>query len=381
MTSAKSAGRVDARGAAKGNTAMLWKIGIGAAVGLVLGYLAGRRVKCSTGACLLTMSPWIGAISGALLGGIAAFAFASAGEAEARRGSSTASTGPTAPGEVRHVESAEQFDRLLAGGRPVLADFYADWCAPCRILAPVIASLAGEYADELRVVKVDVDKLGALARRYKVRAIPTVYLFADGREVAHWVGVKHKAQYAERIESLLKERRKDKTMTQPKKVTMKGNPVELVGSVPEVGQAAPAFIAVGNDLSEVSLSDFAGKTVVIAAVPSLDTKVCDMEARRFNAEAAKLGDVSILVMSMDLPFAQKRWCGSAGADAVQTLSDHRDASFGRAYGVLIEGLRLLARSVFIVDAGGKIRYVQLVDELMNEPNYDEALAALGDVRT
>ncbi len=131
----------------------------------------------------------------------------------------------------------------------------------------------------------------------------------------------------------------------------------------------------------MKLSDFKGKRLVVCSVPSLDTPVCDTEVRRFNEHATSLGDdVTVLVVSMDLPFAQKRWCGAAGVRNVQTLSDHRDASFGNAYGVLIEDLRLLARAVFVVDKGGRIRYIQLVKELSNEPDYEAALKALREIQ-
>ena len=133
-------------------------------------------------------------------------------------------------------------------------------------------------------------------------------------------------------------------------VTMKGNPITLMGTELQVGDQAPDFVAMDNDLNPVSFDSFRGKVCIISSVPSLDTPVCDMETRRFNDEAGRLGDdVEILTISMDLPFAQKRWCGAAGVDKVQTLSDHRDAAFGQAYGVLIKGLRLLARAVFVVD--------------------------------
>ncbi len=161
------------------------------------------------------------------------------------------------------------------------------------------------------------------------------------------------------------------------RVTFQGEPLTLLGDLPEIGTIAPPFTAVATDLSEVSLEDTAGTLRVLVAVPSLDTSVCDSEARRFNDEAASLGDdVLIQVISMDLPFAQARWCGAAGADHVRTLSDHRDAAFGRAYGVLIKELRLLARSVFIVDRDGKLRYGQLVNEITNEPDYDAVLQAI-----
>jgi thiol peroxidase len=163
-------------------------------------------------------------------------------------------------------------------------------------------------------------------------------------------------------------------------VTMKGNPITLMGTELQVGDKAPDFVAVDNDLNPVSFDSFRGKVCIVSSVPSLDTPVCDMETRRFNDEAGRLGDdVAILTISMDLPFAQKRWCGAAGVDKVQTLSDHRDAAFGQAYGVLIKGLRLLARAVFVVDKEGTIRYVELVKEIASEPDYDAVMTALKEL--
>lgn len=160
-------------------------------------------------------------------------------------------------------------------------------------------------------------------------------------------------------------------------VTMRGNPVTLTGDEVKVGQRAPDFVVLANDLSPVSFSSFRGRVCVISSVPSLDTPVCDMETRRFNQEADRLGsDVTILTISMDLPFAQKRWCGAAGVTKVQTLSDHRDASFGTAYGVLIKELRLLARAVFVVDRDDTIQYIQLVKEVTEEPDYEAVLSAV-----
>ena len=160
-------------------------------------------------------------------------------------------------------------------------------------------------------------------------------------------------------------------------ITMKGNPLTLIGDELKVGDAAPDVEMLDNDLSSVKLSSFIGKVCVISSVPSLDTPVCDMETRRFNEEAGKLGaDVAILTVSMDLPFAQKRWCGAAGVDRLTTLSDHRDAAFGKAYGVLIKELRLLARAVFVVDREGSIQYIQLVKELTEEPDYEPVLDAV-----
>jgi len=164
------------------------------------------------------------------------------------------------------------------------------------------------------------------------------------------------------------------------KITFQGNPLTLVGNQLKPGDTAPDFEVLANDLSPVKLSDFQGKVCVISVVPSLDTPVCDIQTRRFNEEAAAMGDdVVILTISMDLPFAQQRWCGAAGIENVQTLSDHRNAEFGKAFGVLIEELRLLARAVFIVDAKGIIRYKQIVDELTDEPDYDAAIRAVSGV--
>ena len=159
--------------------------------------------------------------------------------------------------------------------------------------------------------------------------------------------------------------------------TMKGNPVTLVGKELNVGDNAPDAALVANDLSEFKLSSLKGKKVILSVVPSLDTGICDLQTKRFNQEAAKLGDsVRILTISMDLPFAQKRWCGATHSDKITTLSDHRSGAFGEAYGVLIKGLRLLTRAIFIIDEKGKIRYKQIVPEITTEPKYDDALNAL-----
>ena len=160
-------------------------------------------------------------------------------------------------------------------------------------------------------------------------------------------------------------------------VTMKGNPLTLVGNELKVGEGAPDFTALDNSLTPVQFSSFRGKICILSSVPSLDTPVCDMETQRFNEEATRLGpDVMILTISMDLPFAQKRWCAASGVDKVQTLSDHRDASFGTSYGVLIKKLRLLARAVFLVDRKGTLQYIQIVKEMTSEPDYEAILNAL-----
>jgi thioredoxin-dependent peroxiredoxin len=159
-------------------------------------------------------------------------------------------------------------------------------------------------------------------------------------------------------------------------VTFKGAPLALLGPQINVGDPAPDFSALANDLSPVALSDYEGKVVILSSVPSLDTPVCDSQTRRFNEEAAALSDdIVILTVSMDLPFAQKRWCAAVGIDKVRTISDHRDASFGRAYGLLVKELRLLARAVIVVDKAGNIAYAQIVDEIGKAPDYAPAIAA------
>ena len=164
-------------------------------------------------------------------------------------------------------------------------------------------------------------------------------------------------------------------------VTFQGNPLTLTGPPPKVGEPAPDFEVLSNDLTPVKLSNLQGKIRVLCSVPSLDTPVCDTEIRAFNEQATSLGDdVVVLALSTDLPFAQQRWCGAAGVENVQTLSDHRDTEFGQAYGVLIKELRLLARAVFVVDKTGVIRYIEIVDELTNEPNYEAALQAVKDAK-
>lgn len=160
-------------------------------------------------------------------------------------------------------------------------------------------------------------------------------------------------------------------------VTLQGNPFTLLSPLPALGEAAPDFSALNNDLTPFTLKkSFAGKVVILASVPSLDTAVCELEAKRFNQEAAALGEkVAVAVVSMDLPFAQKRWREAAGVDTLVTLSDHRDADFGKKYGVLLPDLRLLARAVFVLDGEGTVRYTELVPEISHEPDYDAALAA------
>src|SRR5215468_749399 len=162
-------------------------------------------------------------------------------------------------------------------------------------------------------------------------------------------------------------------------VTFKGSPVTLLGNEVKVGQTAPDFkVQKSADMSDYTLSSASGKTRIIATVPSLDTPVCDLETKRFNEEASKLPNVEIVCVSMDLPFAQKRWCGAAGVDKVIAASDHRDASFGKNYGVLISGGpldRIHARSVFVVGPDNKVKYAEYVPDIGQHPNYEAALEA------
>lgn len=165
-------------------------------------------------------------------------------------------------------------------------------------------------------------------------------------------------------------------------ITMKGGPLTLLGDEIRIGDRAPDFEVTGTDLSPVKLSNYKGKTLIISAVPSLDTPVCDTETRRFNKEASNLGNnTKILTISMDLPFAQARWCGATGIDRVTTLSDYKNNSFGKSYGILIKELRLLARAIFIIDKEGIVKYVQLVKEVTEEPNYEEVLKAAKELST
>lgn len=158
-------------------------------------------------------------------------------------------------------------------------------------------------------------------------------------------------------------------------VTFKGNPVTLLGPELKVGDQAPDFTVLDNDLNPVTLASSKGSVRIISVVPSIDTGVCDMQTRRFNEEAAKLAGAKVLTISVDLPFAQKRWCGAAGVENLQTLSDHRDLSFGKAYGVAIKELRLLARAVFVVDQNDKIVYVEYLPEVTTHPNYEAPILA------
>ncbi len=164
-------------------------------------------------------------------------------------------------------------------------------------------------------------------------------------------------------------------------VTMKGDELTLIGNKVEVGDDAPSFTVTDNNLNPVKLENYSGKIKIISVVPSLDTGVCDKQTRTFNEKASALGDnVVVLTISMDLPFAQSRWCGAAGVKNVLTLSDFNDASFGTGYGVLIKEMRLLTRAVFIIDNKDKIRYKQIVDEITNEPDYEAVMDKLKEIK-
>ncbi len=162
-------------------------------------------------------------------------------------------------------------------------------------------------------------------------------------------------------------------------VTFAGTAMNLEGTLPAVGAAAPDFALTANDLSAKKLSDYAGKVLVLVSVPSLDTPVCDLEVKRFNKEAAALSDkVAIVAVSRDLPFAQARWCGAAGVKAVETLSDYRDGSFGKAYGLYVKELDLLCRAIVIVK-DGKVAYTQVVSEMTEQPDFDAVLKAVKEL--
>ena len=157
-------------------------------------------------------------------------------------------------------------------------------------------------------------------------------------------------------------------------IAFQGNPLTLIGPELKVEDKAPEFTVLDNEIKETGLKDFRGKVKLISTTPSLDTPVCDMQVRRFNQEAAKLPDnVVVMNISMDLPFAISRFCTAADIDKIKTFSDHRDASFGNSYGILIKELRLLARSIFIIDKNDIIRYIEIVPEITNHPDYDKAI--------
>jgi thioredoxin-dependent peroxiredoxin len=164
-------------------------------------------------------------------------------------------------------------------------------------------------------------------------------------------------------------------MERPGATTMRGNPLTLIGPELKPGDKAPDFTVVDSNLRPVTLKDTGGQVRIISVVPSLDTPVCDAQTKRFNEEAAKLPGVDILTVSMDLPFAQKRWCGAFGVDKIKMLSDHREGSFGANYGTLIKDMRIESRAIFVVDQNNTIRHAEYVKEVADFPNYETALSA------
>ncbi|MDD6088672.1 MAG: thiol peroxidase [Desulfovibrionaceae bacterium] len=167
----------------------------------------------------------------------------------------------------------------------------------------------------------------------------------------------------------------------PQAITFAGTPMTLVGNPVQVGDKAPDFTVIANDMTSRSLSDYAGKVVVINCVPSLDTPICDTQTRWFNKDIAGMyGDQAVvLTISCDLPFAQKRWCGAAGIEGVETLSDYRELQFSQGFGVLIKELRLIARSAFVIDRDGKIAYAQVLPEVKTHLDYDAVKAAVASL--
>ncbi|MEN0644404.1 thiol peroxidase [Alkalicoccobacillus gibsonii] len=163
-------------------------------------------------------------------------------------------------------------------------------------------------------------------------------------------------------------------------ITFKDNPMTILGTEVEVGQKAPDFSVLANDLSEYRLADAKESVKLISVIPSIDTGVCDAQTRRFNEEAGSIDNVEVLTISVDLPFAQKRWCAASGLEHLQTLSDHKDLSFGKAYGLVMEELRLLARAVFVIDTNGTLVHVEYVSEATNHPDYEKAIAAAKEAK-
>ncbi|MBI5723264.1 MAG: thiol peroxidase [Planctomycetes bacterium] len=326
---------------------------------------------------------WIGAILCVALGGAAGFWLG--GSCHLRAGPAGAKTDSA----IRQLETTEQFDSaVIHSPRPVVVDFYATWCSPCRQQAPIMDELAGRYAGKADFVKVDVDKSPALAQKYGVQLLPTIVLFADGKPAGRWEGVTEGRVIASAVDAVSRPQPSSQK-AQPDQqmieragvVTGKGKPMTLLGPDLKTGMEIPDVPLVANDMLQFRLSGLRGKKIIVCTVPSLDTAVCSTETRKFNEKAASLSkDVEVVVVSMDLPFAQARWCGSAGIDRVRTLSDYRGAEFGKACGLLIKESRLLARCVFIADPEGKIRYIQLVPELAREPDYDAVFAALAELK-
>jgi thiol peroxidase len=353
-------------------TKLLFYTLIGAGAGGILGAL----LKCKGATCPITGRRWSAVFIGAGIGLLLAL---------------TSGTGDIVKtlSSLPHIATPQEYEqKVLGASRPVMVDFYSPTCGPCRRLAPTMAEMENLYRGRVDFYVVDVSTAGELSRMQQVEAVPTVALYSHGQLVHRWVGLDPADTYRQALDSVLQATSrpimeiKESPMTERKgAITFKGGPLTLLGNEVAVGQKAPDCTLVANDLSEVKLSKYRGKIVILSSVPSLDTPVCSIETRKFNQEAAKLGDgVVVLTISMDLPFAQKRWCGAEGIDRVVTLSDYRGATFGEAYGVLIKELHLLARCIFVVDAEGVVRYKQLVQETTHEPNYQDVLDAVAKIQ-
>lgn len=281
---------------------------------------------------------------------------------------------------------------LYKGKKPAIIDFYATWCGPCRALAPKLSKAAKTHANDIVVYKVDVDKNENLARAFGVRSLPTILFVPLNGNPFLSQGNLH----MEQIEEMIKKIKVQGGVSSGNNSYLSGagsnesknmattkfrNELEIStnGSLPKVGELAPDFKGVGLELNEVALGDFKGKHVILNVFPSVDTGVCAASVRRFNREAASLDNTKVICISKDLPFAQKRFCGSEGIANVEMLSAFRYNSFQDGYGLLMQNgplAGLLARAIFVIDADGKILYEELVPEITQEPNYEAALAVL-----
>ena len=351
-------------------------LAIGIALGAVVGVLAALRPSSSgrTGWAAAAIYGGLGAAAG----GAVSLMFVARPEAPALQ----------AIAQWPRLTDASDDQAAVRVDQPVAVFFYRDDCGPCGELAPTMKALAERFDRQAAFYAVDAQASPRLAEAYDVPATPTVVLYQRGKPSRRWSSVEDPQVFARQFEQTLLAGESDNDMKgrpmpeQPNAITFKGNPLTLVGQEIQVGQDAPKFEAIEPDLSPFDLQDLLGKKIiVISSVPSLDTSVCSLQTKRFNEEAHKLADdVEIVTISMDLPFAQKRWCGAEDVHSVTVVSDHRDASFGQRYGMLIKELRLLARGVLVIDKSGKITYRQIVKEMTDEPDYDAALEAIGKAK-
>lgn len=282
-----------------------------------------------------------------------------------------------AAGPAASPTTVNQLDeRVGQASKPVLVSFNATWHPTYETMTQQIDRLAGEFAGEIDFVLIDVDQTPELVGHFAIEEYPTQILFVDGQESGRWGADTPEAVLQDALAWAAQLGGGGPALAQRTGiVTFKGEPLTLVGPRLAVGDRAPSVVLVASDLTAMPLVVGGGTVQIISVVPSLDTRVCSAQTQRFNTEAAELGDkVAVFTISMDLPFAQGRWVDQNNVANLQALSDHREAEFGQAYGVLIKELRLLARSVFVVDRDGVIRYIEIVPEMTNEPNYDAALA-------